>query len=154
MKKIILILLTACLLINLTGCKGQNKIKDIDMDGLIEYMEQNLTFEDTLSELPQDTVSWRYGIETDVEARVFIGSGATSEEFGVFKASDDKSAEQIYQSMKSHIEDMSESFSMYLPKETKKLDASYLSQQGRYVIFAVSADENTGEIIENYGKAE
>lgn len=154
MKKIILILLAACLLINLAGCKGKNEVKDIDMDGLIEYMDQNLKFEDTLSELPQDTISWRYGIEDNVEARVFIGSGATAEEFGVLKASDDKSAEQVYQTMKSHIEDMRDSFSMYLPKETKKLDDSYLSLQGTYVIFAVSADKNAGEIIEKYGKAE
>ncbi len=150
MKKVLLTVMTVCLVILLTGCGEQNKLTKIDMDGMIDYMGKYLTFDDQLSELPQDTITWRYGVDEDVEARVFIGSGATSEEYGIFKATDEKKAKLVYETMEEHLEDMRDSFAMYLPKETKKIDNSYLSLQGVYVIFAVSADDNTNEIMENY----
>ena len=70
--------------------------------------------------------------------------GTAIDQYGVFKATDDKSAKALCENLQSYIDttrDNWENFN-YLPEETPKLDGAKAVQKGVYVVYVVaSADE-------------
>ncbi|MDD4402945.1 MAG: DUF4358 domain-containing protein [Desulfitobacteriaceae bacterium] len=146
MRRFLLGLSVVALSLMLLGCSHQTT--DINLDGLIEDMLQNIEFQDELVELDTGGIDRLYSLGEGVSGRVFIGSGATAEEIAVFEAGGKQAAIQMREYALAHIDEQKQSFAGYLPKELKKLDEAIVLQYGKYVIVCVTDDADASGIIE------
>lgn len=145
MKRLIMGL--SCVVLSLMLLACSHPTTDVNMDGLIEDMLQNIEFQDELVELDAGGIN-RLSLGEGVSGRVFIGSGATAEEIAVFEAGSKQAAKQMRDYALSHIDEQKQSFAGYLPKELKKLDEAIVLQYGKYVIVCVTDDADASGIIE------
>lgn len=146
MKRLIMGL--SCVVLSLMLLACSHPTTDVNMDGLIEDMLQNIEFHDGLVELDAGGINRLYSLGEGVSGRVFIGSGATAEEIAVFEAGSKQAAKQMRDYALSHIDEQKQSFAGYLPKELKKLDEAIVLQYGKYVIVCVTDDADASGIIE------
>lgn len=151
MKKTVIALLLAGLMLLSAGC-GASSAKAVDAADCMEYIMENVTFADQLSEIDRDVIAWRYGVAEDVEAVAFVGSGATAEEACVFVCADESAAKTVYDQVEFHLQDMIASFGSYLPAEVVKLENAVFLQQGNAVIFVVSSDDAAADKLDKYLK--
>jgi hypothetical protein len=80
---------------------------------------------------------------------MYMGSGSTAEEVGVFTAPDEETAQETLESVQSHLDDQTDSFQDYLPEEAKRVGNAVLEQKGNYVILCVSGESDTAnDLIE------
>lgn len=150
MKKWILAGLFLCLLCGLAGCTEVTA--EVDIDDCVDFVQENVAFDDTLEELERDIITWRYGIDDTVDARAFVGSGATAEEFCVMKATDETQAAGVFAALEQHLTDMRDSFADYLPLEVTKIDRAFLKQYGNTVVLVISADTDLEQKMTSYFK--
>ena len=146
MRRLLLGLSCVALSLLLFACSQQTT--DINLDGLLEDMLQNIEFQDELVELDAGGIDRLYSLEEGVSGRVFIGSGATAEEIAVFEAGSKQTARQMREYALAHIDEQKQSFAGYLPKELKKLDEAIVLQCGKYVVVCVTDDADASKIIE------
>jgi len=150
MKKQVIALLLAGLMLLSVGCGAS--AKTVDAAECMDYIMENITFADQLSEIDRDVIAWRYSVADDVEAVVYVGSGATAEEACVFVCADEAAAKTVYEQVEFHKQDMIASFGSYLPAEVVKLENAVFLQQGNAVIFVVSSDEAAADKLDKYLK--
>lgn len=131
----------------LSGCGGS--VKTIDADALAKTLATEITYDDTLQELSDDEVSMYIDLPEGVDSVMYMGSGSTAEEVGVFTAEDADTAKSAMENIQSFLDDQADSFRDYTPEETKRIGNAVLEQKGPYVILCVSGDsEQAKEIIE------
>jgi hypothetical protein len=145
-KSGLLVILTAGALI-LTGCGSS--VKTIDAAALAETLFADIAYEDTLEKMDEDDISMYIDLPENVESIMYMGSGSTAEEVGVFTAPDDETARETLESVQSYLDDQTDSYENYLPEEAKRVGNAVLEQKGKYVILCVSGESDTAkEIIE------
>lgn len=128
---------------------GCGTAKSIDTAELAKSLATEITYDDTLEELDQDEIRMYMNLPEGVEAVVYMGSGSTAEEVGVFAAKDSEEAEDTLESVQKYLDDQQASFEDYKPEEAKRVGSSVLEQKGNYVILCVSGDSDTAtKIIE------
>ena len=131
----------------LAGCGSS--VKTIDADALAKTLATDIVYEDTLQELDDDEVSMYVELPDGVDSVMYMGSGSTAEEVGVFTAEDADTAESVKENVQSFLDDQADSFRDYTPEETKRIGNAVLEQKGPYVILCVSGDSDQAkEIIE------
>ena len=131
----------------LNGCGSS--VKTIDADALAKTHATEITYDDTLQELSDDEVSMYIDLPEGVDSVMYMGSGSTAEEVGVFTAEDADTAKSAMKNVQSYLEDQAKSFRDYTPEETKRIGNAVLEQKGPYVILCVSGDSDQAkEIIE------
>ena len=86
-------------------------------------------------------------IPEGVESVVYMGSGSTAEEVGVFTAGDSETAKDTLNSVQDYLDDQQESFEDYKPEEAKRVGSAVLEQKGNYVILCVSGDSDTARKV-------
>jgi outer membrane murein-binding lipoprotein Lpp len=145
MKKSGLFALLAAGALLVAGCGSS--AKTIDAAALAKDLTTEITYEDTLEEVDADTVSMYIDLPEGVESEMYMGSGATAEEVGVFTAPDENTARETLDSVQSHLDDQTDSFSNYKPEEAKRVGSAVLEQKGNYVILCVSGDSDTAKDI-------
>ena len=74
-------------------------------------------------------------------AKVYRGSGATAEEIDCFEASDEDAAKEIYDVLKTYLEDQKKRYADYAPGEMDKLEKAVVVQNGKYVFMSISDDD-------------
>ena len=128
----------------LTGC-GKNT--EIDPAATVEQMQEKLTFTDQMATLDKEGACRVYGVDETLvdDCAALRGSGATAENFSVWRAVDQDSAEKLEDQLDSFLDSWIEGYSDYKPEEVPKLESAVLEQEGRYVILCVSADNETAE---------
>ena len=137
--------LTAAVLF-IAGC-GAGTAKTIDGSELAKSLATEITYEDTLKELDQDEISMYMDIPEGVESVVYMGSGSTAEEVGVFTAEDSETAKATMDNVQEYLDDQQESFQDYKPEEAKRVGNAVLEQKGNYVILCVSGDSDTARKV-------
>ncbi len=154
MKKLWKIFLLLIIGISLMGCATKKKIPDAVF--LADSIKEKCEFSDELSELDENMIESIYALPEGVlKMRVYISTGATSEEIAVFEGKDGSIADKIETAVEKRIEEQKEGFSDYLPDETKKLDDAIIKREGNTVIFCVSPNgENAKQAIESLLKAD
>ena len=132
----------------LAGCAG-NQALELDCGQLAQDLLDGGVFGETLYELDADAADLLVGTELNCENVVaYVGTGATSEELLILTAADEEGAEDCLAALQTHLEDRKVLYASYLPEESYKLENAYLSQEGRYVILCVAADnDKAAEII-------
>ena len=147
MKKTgLLAVMTAGVLL-LAGCGGE--AKTIDAQALAKSLATEIKYDDTLKELTADEISMLVDLPEDVDSVMYVGSGSTAEEVGVFTAKDSNQAKETMEDVQKYLDDQADSFQDYVPEETKRIGNAVLEQKNQYVVLCVSGDSDQAkEIIE------
>jgi hypothetical protein len=141
-------LLLAVITLAAAGCR--TTVRDIDMNQLAEQLNANIRFSEPLAALEAENAERLYRIDqSDVgEVAAYIGSGATVDEFSIWKTTDDEAAERVKERIQARIREQKEGYADYKPEEVPKLEHAVLIQNGSYVILCISEDaENAKKII-------
>ncbi len=142
----------------LAGCGttvSTGEATDVDVSEMANKLYTDLTFEDTLSELNEDTALSYYGIAQDdvAESVVMVSTGATAEEIAVFEAVDETAAENIEAACEDRLEKQINSYNDYKPAEISRLDNAIIEVSGNYIVYCVADDTDAvNEIIDEYFK--
>ena len=126
---------------------GCGAAKTIGATELAKALATEITYDDTLEKLEQDEISMYMDIPEGVESVVYMGSGSTAEEVGVFTAKDSGAAKDTLDNVQDYLDDQQESFEDYKPEEAKRVGSTSLEQKGNYVILCVSADSDTARKV-------
>lgn len=136
-QKIVTALLSLFLLLGLAACGGG---KTVDIKTLPEAILEKVAFEDQLSELDAGTIANLYTVPEGTTARVFFGSGATSEEIAVFQCKDEQAAKAMLEHAQTHISNQITAFENYLPEQVPPLKDAIVEQIGASVVVCVTKD--------------
>lgn len=144
MKRIFLALLSALVL--LAGCSAAEVT--LDLDAVAQELLARVEFVDELDELSSKKAMELYKIEDAIAAKVYIGSGATTEEIALFELSSEEAAKTAHQAALHRIERQKEDYSDYAPQELPRLNNAEVRQVGRYVLVCVSASDAAGDVFD------
>lgn len=144
MKKSSLLAALMTAAVMLAGC---GTMKTIDTAELAKSLATEITYDDTLEELEQDEISMYMDLPEGVEAVVYMGSGSTAEEVGVFAAKNNDEAKNTLESVQKFLDDQQDSFENYKPEEAKRVGSAVIEQKGNYVVLCVSGDSDSAKKI-------
>lgn len=143
---------TAALIIALTfilaafaGCSGgKDTSTDIVPATAAATLLNEITFKDTLVEVPGDVAKEWYRFDDNVTdfAIYKSGSGATAEEIAVIKTSDLKTAEATVQ---KRVDDLEFSFKDYVPAELTKINDPVIVSKGDIVVLVLADDSSAAQ---------
>jgi hypothetical protein len=158
MKKKIIVLMAAAGTILASGCSsevstGTETEKDVDIQAAAAEIEKEIDFEDSLSELEEDTALTYYGISGDAvkDSVVYVSTGATAEEIAIFEAADTDSKNTVEDACNQRKEKQTTSYGDYKPSEVSRLDDAIIETYGNYVVYIVTDDvTKADEILESY----
>lgn len=149
MKKGLIVLLAAALVL-LSACSAPpNGDQDVDLGGLAEELLESGVFEETLTLADEGIAKKLYGIENAAAFRLYAGSGATASELALLEFGSEEDAKAALPLAQERVASQKESFAAYLPGEVKKLEDAVVEQYGRYVVVCVSAGD-AGQILSKY----
>jgi len=152
MKKILITFVTMVLIVTMFAC---TQPRDIDPEGLAEQINEHVQFEETLMKIDLSDAERLYQIEAgDVEnGIIYVGTGATVDEFSIWAAKDSKAAERVKDKLQSRIDAQKQGYLDYKPEEVPKLDNAVVVQSGNLVILCISENsENAKKTIDDYIK--
>ncbi len=152
---VILILITFCFA--LVGCGSEKSAKQWEdfTDPLATDLIQKGVFDDELAEIDDQLFYSMYGIESTLlkEYKVFMSSGGSADEIGIFFCNSDDDAIAVEDMVKVRLKDQISVMENYIPDEVIKLQEAALVRTGPYVVLCVSADSDKAkEIINSYSK--
>ena len=134
------------LLISACGTKSQT----VDVDQLTDELLTQVDFEDELTEVDSGMVATLYGIEGAEEQKVYMSSGATTEEIAVFRFATEKDAQTGLDTLSQRLESRKEDYANYMPDEVTRLENAVLKCSGCYVALCVSSGDEAQQIIGEY----
>ena len=152
MKKVGSIFLAACMILgSLTGCTQKSKTANYDLDSLSSQLEASGAFSDILSPVDIKIAATQYGIDLIdvVESKVFCSTGATTEEIGLFKCTNDEAAARVKAAADERVKSQRTAYESYAPAEMPKLDDAIVTLKGVYVFYIVSADSSKAQAVLN-----
>lgn len=156
MKKTTVLILAACLFIAVfTGCGKNAKAENLDLAAMATDLKDDGGFSDILSPVEKDVAAKLYGVDaaTISDSQVYCSTKATTEEIGLFKCTDEASAEKLLTVAKARVESQRTIYSSYAPGEMPKLDDAIVKQSGGYVFYVVTADsEKAQAVLDKYLK--
>lgn len=140
------------MVVSLSACSKKGTMKDIEVGTLAESLRNDIVYEDELSSIDLETAEAIYDI-TDIklaDSAIYVGSGGTAEEIAVFQCETEEDAKKLETVLKSRVEEQTESFRDYVPKELEKLEKAVIVVKGKYAMLSVSnEDAKAKEIIQN-----
>ena len=154
MRKWVCGVLAVLCLVTLAACSKQEektKTQTVDLQALADALLKDGGFQDDLEKTTDEMVKKLYQIEDAKQAMVYVGSGATAEEIGLFELKDEDAAKEAEKLAKDRIENQKTAFESYVPEEVKRLDNAIVQRTGNYVIVVV-AEKNCQDIIDSYVK--
>lgn len=147
MKKSGLIAALAAGMLFLSACGSE--AKTIDTAALASSLVTDISYDDALTPINEDEVTYYMDVPDGVKSIMYMGSGNTAEEVAVFEAPDKDTASTMKNNVQNYLDDQSDSFQDYIPEEAKRIGNAVLEQKNQYVILCVSGDsESAKKIIE------
>ena len=128
---------------------GGNGAAKLDGAALADKLVSDVSFEDQLSKVDDDTALMLYGLTADqiASANVYVGSGATAEEVAVIEGVDEDSAKVIEEQVRARVQSQLDDYKDYIPEEVPKLENPVIKKDGNFVILCVSGDNDTAESV-------
>ena len=174
MKKKIVATISLVAMLAVIGCKGEEKevhdlsinvnevkadskeeaeeVKSVDASQIAKDLAEEITYEDQLSSVDLDTAKMFLNL-ADVEVTesyFYESSGATAEEIVVLVCKDSDSAAKAKVAFEQRVEEQTENFTDYVPKEVPKLKDAVIITSKEYAILSVSGDSSKAkDIIES-----
>ena len=153
MKKSIILVLIAAMIISLVSCSSGGITID-DADKAAFALVTSLEFDEALSETQNDEQTLRKFRLTDSDAVLnvsrYVGSGATADEVAVFECSSADATAEVIEAINDRISYLRDGYSSYGPEEVPKIDKAKVLTYGNFVVFCISnSPEKTEEILKN-----
>lgn len=143
--KLTAVVLAACAVFTVfTGCSAKKfSGEKVEPQKWADSIRSGAKFTDQLTELGTAASLKRYSAaQGDVEGcAVYVGTGATAEEFSVWKMKTDAAAETLEQNARKLLDAQKNSYADYRPAEVPKLQNAVLERQENVVVVCVSADD-------------
>ena len=125
----------------------------MDIHKTSETILATLTFDDEMILASESVVDNLYLLpETGVEDYVVYvsGSGATANEFAIFKVKDNDAATAVKTALATRVETLTTNFENYVPDELNRINNKLILQKGDYVLFAITnANADVQDIFSN-----
>lgn len=153
-KKILaLFIFAAVIAAGFSGCAKSESDSTIDIAELGRVLTENIKFEDELNIIDDSTAGKLYNIDDFTKSQVYVSSGATAEEIGIFEFDSAQKSKYGFDMAKNRIEEQKAAFELYVPQEVMRLKDAIVKRWGRYVIICVCDDSAAAEkIIAGYLK--
>lgn len=147
MKKFIPILMLVFLAVFSTGC-GERAV-NLDPVAVANQLAKDVPFKDQMTAVDADTAYSLYGLDAETVAaqQVYVSTGATAEEIGVWQAKDSAAVSKIQEAVKNRIADQKAGFENYVPAEMEKLEHPLLVTKGNYVILCISNNNDKAQHV-------
>lgn len=139
MKKTLALFLSLLTVFSFCACAKQSG--NVKPDMIIQDLIAGGYFSEELSTASKTAPKKMYGIENAEESLIYVGSGATAEEFSAFRFADPKDAENAKALAQAHIQKQIDAYSSYRPSEVPKLSDAYIKVCGNWLIVCVSAND-------------
>jgi hypothetical protein len=146
MKRFLTLLLAAVMVSGLfAGCGAGTSGAQPEPQAVADALLEQIAFEETLSPLAEDEISYYVTLEDGVTGLMYLSSGSTAEEIAVFRAPDKSTATQMRSHVEEYLSGQRSSFADYLPAEAKRIDDAVLVQKGSYVVLCVSGQPDAAK---------
>ena len=136
MKKLICLILTACVMLIISGCGKKSEIVNSE---LAFKLNSEFTFSEPLTELDDYAAEQRYGLNPGdyTELTAFAGTKGVCDEFLIIKTS---APETMASSLGEYLKTKKTDYEIYRPTETAKLDNAVIELYKDTVVMIVTAD--------------
>jgi hypothetical protein len=137
----------------LTGCGSSaadtepDSAVTADIGTVAETLVNGIEYEDELTQLTEDELSYYVTLEDGVTGVMYMSSGSTAEEVAVFEAPDSSTAELMKEHVEEYLADQRDSFEKYIPEEAERIDDAVVQQNGNYVVLCVSGDSDKAKSL-------
>lgn len=133
-----------CAVLACTALAGCGKELTLVPADAVTGLQSELTFTDEMTEKDKAGTCTFYDVDETLvsEAAALVGSGATAESLSVWKAESADAATEIKQDLQTFQTGWIDGYSDYMPEEVPKLESAVLEQQGVYVVFCVTSDND------------
>lgn len=148
MKKIITLIMAAILSLGIcTACGAGESGVNLEPKDIANALLDKVNFEEELSQLSEDEITYYVTMEEGVTGLMYISSGSTAEEIAVFQAPDKATASKMLSNVKEYLSAQRSSFADYLPEEAKRIDDAVIEQKGSYVVLCVSGQTDVAKTV-------
>lgn len=145
--KYLIVLLCAVLL---SGCAGKNAVPPVDSLTLAKAMAEKAADPEMLSEVPDKVLHkllmLEEGMVTDA-ALVMDASRATTTQFVVLTARDEKTAPKLEAMLKTYQASVLEQYRDYVPGEVSRIEKALIKRQGLQTVFAICDEPALAESV-------
>lgn len=125
----------------------------VDINAFVNDILTNITFKDTISQVKDNVTARMFGLGdyAALSGAVYISGGSTAEEFAIFEAADEASAQALGEIMRQHVESRKPDFETYKPEEMAKLNNPVIVVNGNVAMMCVSDFNDTAaQIMSKY----
>lgn len=153
MNKKFIFALTSIFAILFTSCKSQNTNQDLSAKDIADKIIHEIG-KDSMTQIPSEKIENYYDTDTNKidDFCIYIeASGAFADEIAVFKAKSKDDVKAVEDSITDRIESQKKVFDGYNAKELSKLEDNLVTENGNYVLFVVS--DNNDKAKEIFQKA-
>ena len=154
MKKILVVILALTLAISMVACNNKSvDISNASASDIAAAVKGSVTFRDEMLEVSNSVVADYYVLSDEAtEMKVYMSSsGATAEEFAIFKCKDADTADAVEKACQKRIESLKEKFEEYIPAEMEKIENAVVQKRDCFVM-SICADDTSAAVnsFENY----
>lgn len=144
-RKLTAAALAAALFVTVVGC-GRRQAEIVPADAVAQ-LKDNLTFTDQMTDMDSAGACRFYDIDAALvqDSAAYVGSGASAESLAVFEATDKDAAGGIADALQAFTDSWVTGYADYKPEEVPKLTSAVLERDGVYVVYCVTADNDTAK---------
>ena len=157
MKRTFCFLLALAALLALTACGGKTAWRsDVPVSALCEAVEKHLNA-GNLAAMTASYVKDNMKMDTSLFADYTVKKnayGANADEYGVFKAPDEKGVAAVKKAAEDYLKRYRETWmDEYMPEEKPKLTKAAVKVCGLYVIYVIVGDDVRQPILDDFENA-
>lgn len=143
-KKIIVMALAT---LTMTACGSTTTVtNELDINAFAEKAVASVEFGDEIVPLSENVIKDFYNLPLEgIEEMVVYTSGtrATASEIAVFKVNGKDAMKSVKAAVETRLNDQKESYVNYRPDEMVKLNAATIKEEGNYLLFLITPDNDT-----------
>lgn len=131
--------------LTLAACGQKPPEKELDIAAFAQQAVKAVDFGDEVVLLSENTTKDFYDLQFEgLEQFVVYTSGtrATASEVAVFKVTDKDAMSKAKEAVNARLDDQKESYENYRPDEMPKLNNALVKEEGNYLLFAVSPNND------------
>ncbi len=150
MKKMIVLVLAAAMLLTLCACGS--KAKDVDYQALTEELKNKVSFESEMTAVSEEQIGFMMAeMPVKFNAAGYGATGSTAEEILVVKCESADDAKIVESSMKAHLAELTDQANKYDPAAVSRIENAVLTTGSNVVVLCITDDTATAEsVIKGY----
>jgi len=138
------LLLALAAVLPLIGCQ-----KKVSYDGqaVLQSVLQQVKFEDTLESAGDMAQLYFSELPEGTEVQLYVGSGYFADEVALLTLKDKKDQAAALAAVNTHLAELKDQFSKYVPAEVGKIEKAVIWQEENYLIFVITDDHANAKLI-------